>query len=109
MAISTTPTLTETLNNQFLETWYEIRSKAIDNILNASPVWALLKMKGCFTPQVGGRFIERTIRHTIGPAVIEVQKGSTLGSGEVETETAALWTQRIISTHVQRDGQQALG
>jgi len=99
---TTLPTLTETIDNQFLQTWYEIRPVAIDNVLLATNVWALLKLKGRFVPQVGGRYIERTIRYGVGPTPLAVSKGDTLGQGEVETETAAFWTFRNISVHIQR-------
>ncbi|KKL11579.1 hypothetical protein LCGC14_2544440, partial [marine sediment metagenome] len=37
---TTLPELTETIDNAFLHTWYEIRKEAIDNIIDATPVWA---------------------------------------------------------------------
>ncbi len=97
----TLPTLTETIDTTFTHTWYEIRPAATDNVLNATPIWALLKAKGAFKRQVGGRFIERTIRYQL-PTPVEVQKGDVLGEGEIDTETAAFWEWRYISIHVQR-------
>lgn len=98
---ATLPALTETLDTAFTHTWYDIRREATDNVLNATPLWALLKSKGCFKKQVGGRYIERTIRYQL-PTPTNVQKGDMLGEGETETETAALWTWRYIAIHVQR-------
>lgn len=97
----TLPTLTDTLDTQFTHTWYDIRPVATDNVLLATPIWALLKAKGCFEKQVGGRFIERSVRYQL-PSVVAVQKGDILGEGEVELETAALWEWRYLSTAVQR-------
>lgn len=106
------PTYSAAIDSAFVRTWYEIRAEAIDNILNATPVWAALKMKGCFVTQTGGTKIERTIRHSVGPTPKAVKKGVTLPSGEVDTKTAAFWTWRYVATHIQRnlfDDQQNSG
>lgn len=108
----TLPSYSKTIDNAFVRTWYEIRAQAIDNCLLATPVWALMKMKGCFVEQVGGSSIERTIKHTVGPTSIAVKKGTVLPSGEIETKTAAFFTWRYVSSHVQRnifDDQQNSG
>src|SRR5829696_4323647 len=99
----TLPTFTKAIDSAFVRTWYDIRAEAIDNVLLATPVWAALKMKGCFKTQVGGTNIEKTIRHTIGPTAKAVRKGVTLPSGEVETKTAAFWNWRYCASHIQRD------
>lgn len=99
---NTLPTFTKAIDNAFTETWYEIKEEAIDNILLATPIWAVLKHNGCFDTQVGGTNIEETIKYGVGPTPVEVVKGDTLGQGEIETETAAFWTWRYLSAHVQR-------
>lgn len=99
----TLPTFTQKIDNAFVETWYEIRAEAADNILLATVIWAALKTAGCFTSQRGGKLIERTVKYGVGPATKDVDKGDTLGMGEVETETAAFWTFRKSSVHIQRD------
>ena len=99
---TTLPTLTRTIDNAFLTTWYEIREMAIDNILDATVIWAALMGAGSFTPQVGGRFITRTIRYGEQDAV-DVAKGDTLPKGEPELETMARWDWKYIATHVQRN------
>jgi hypothetical protein len=95
-------TFTKTIDNYFTETWYEIKPDAIDNILLATVIWAVLKNNGCFDEQVGGTNVEETIKYGVGPSAIPIVKGDLLGQGEVETETAAFWTFRNISTHIQR-------
>ncbi len=99
----TLPTFTQKIDNAFVETWYEIRAEAADNILKTNVVWAALKAAGCFKEQRGGKWIERTVKYGVGPATKDVDKGDTLGMGEVETETAAFWPFRKISVHIQRD------
>lgn len=98
---TTLPSLTETLDNAFLHTWYQIRPQATDNILRGTPLMALLKEKGCFKKQVGGRLITRTVFYDyVSPSA--VTKGSSLGEGETETETMAVWTWRYLASPIQR-------
>lgn len=97
----TLPQLTETLDTAFLHTWYEIRKQVTDNVLNGTPLMVLLKQKGCFTPQKGGRYITRNIFYAI-PTTSAVSPGDSLGEGVVETDTMAMWTWRYIATPVQR-------
>jgi hypothetical protein len=98
---TTLSSLTRTIDNAFMHTWYTIREEAMDNILNATVVWAVLNNSGCMKAQVGGEFITRTIRYGEHPAV-ELERGDTLPQGEHEYETMAIWTWRTLGTHVQR-------
>ena len=97
---TTLPQFQEDIDNRFVETWYEIREDAADNILNSTVVWSALLGAGSFTPQAGGDMITRRIRYAI-PSATAVQKGDLLGQGETETETMAIWTFRNTATHVQ--------
>ncbi len=99
--MTTLPTLTRTIDNAFTHTWYEIREDAIDNILDATPIWAVMNNAGSLKPQQGSDFITRTIRYDFQEAT-EIEEGDTLSSGTKEVETMAIWTWRTISTHVQR-------
>ena len=103
---STLPQYTKAIDNYFTETWFEIKPEAIDNIMLATPIWALLKEKGCFSTQVGGTNIEETIKYAVGPATTDVVKGDVLGQGEIETESAAFWTWRYKTSYVQRSAIQ---
>lgn len=82
--------LSEDIDTEFTHTWYEIRAEAIDNILDAIPIFALLKAKNRFKPQVGGRFIERTIGYGEYSSA-GFSKGSTLSLQNPELETVALF------------------
>lgn len=95
------PTLNLKIDNAFVTTWYDIRQVAIDNILNATPVWAVLNNAGAFTEKNGGTLITRTISYGTTPAVA-VQRGDLLPSGEEELETMAIWKWRAIASRVQR-------
>ena len=98
---TTLPTYTRTLDDAFVTTWYEIREEAIDNILNATPVWNVLFNSGAFTEQVGGEIITRTIRYgEITPE--QVKKGHVMTSSEPKLETMAIWDWRYLASNIQR-------
>jgi hypothetical protein len=98
---TTLPTFTRTIDNAFTTTWYDIKPTAVDQILEATVIWALMKMKGLFKTQIGGNLIERTVRYALPPTK-SIKKGSILNQGEYENRTAAFWTFRHLSAHVQR-------
>jgi len=98
----TLPSLTQTIDNAFLTTWYDIRPEAIDNVLDATVVWAVLNNSGCMQTQEGSELITRTIRYGEDTATA-IKKGDMLPVGEVELETMAIWTWRTIASKVQRD------
>jgi len=99
--VATLPELTRKVDDAFTHTWYEIRKEAVDNILDANVVTALLRERGCFKTQVGGDMITRTIRY--GKKEAETfGKGSILPQGEDELETMAWWKWAYTVTHVQR-------
>jgi len=105
------PTLTETLDDEFTSTWYEIRPEAIDNIVDAIPITALLKLKGCFKEQVGSRFIERTVKYGQKTA-FAFGKGDVLPVTEEQLETVAFWTWAYVGVPITRtfvDDQQNAG
>lgn len=98
---TTLPTLSRTIDNAFMTTWYEIRAEAIDNILNATVVWAALMAAGCMKTQVGSKFITRSIRYGTTDAT-EIARGDQLPVGENELETMAIWRWKYIASQVQR-------
>lgn len=98
---TTLPTLTRTIDNAFVTTWYEINQEAADNILNATVLWAALNGAGCMKTQVGSEFITRTVRYGTATAT-EIAAGDSLPQGDPELETMAIWTWRTIAASVQR-------
>lgn len=98
---STLPTLTRTMDDDFTNTWYEIRDMVIDNVQTASIVWAALQEWGCFKPQVGGEYIERTIGY--GKASTQrFTKGSVLNQQVVPLDTVGLWNWRYFLVDINR-------
>jgi len=99
--MATLPSLTRTIDDAFIRTWYEIKKEATDNILDANVVWAALKAAGCFKPQRGGDYINRTIRYGQETST-SVAKGDVFPQGEPALKTAAQWSWRYEAAHVQR-------
>jgi len=95
------PTLTETLDDKFTNTWYEIRAEGIDNILDAIPITAIFRRLGRFKTQVGARFIERTIRYGKKTA-FAFKEGDTYPVTQPGLRTAALWDWAYIGVPVTR-------
>lgn len=98
---TTLPELTLAIDNAFIHTWYKTKPEAVDNILDATVVWAALKERGCLQTQVGGKYIEETVRYG-KKTVTEVKKGDILPSGETESETEALFDWKYFASHAQR-------
>lgn len=95
------PSLTRTLDDQFTETWQEIQTEAIDNILDASPITAMLRRMGVFTTQTGGDIITRTIRYGKKTAAA-ISEGDVLPQGVPKLKTQARWTWRYIASDIER-------
>lgn len=103
MPTTTVPTFTKVMDNAFTTTWYEIQPDAADNIMNATPIWAWLKMKGCLKSQEGGTNVERTVKYAL-PVTKAVTKGDVLPQGVIENRTSAFWDlqDRNLSISIQR-------
>lgn len=98
----TLPSYSKTIDDAFMQTWTEIQVEAADNILNATVITAWMRKKGVYKPQEGGNSVTRAIEYDV-PGTRAVGKGSTMGSGELETKTEYIWDfDRNLSIHVQR-------
>ncbi len=99
--MATLPSLTETIDDTFMNTWYEIRSDMIDNVLESNVFWLALREFGCLKSQVGGRFITRSIGY--GQKTTQrFQKGSVLDQSIVPADTMGIWQWRFFLTDVNR-------
>ena len=99
--MTTLPTLTRTIDDAFMTTWYEVKKEITDNVLLATPIWAALKERGCLTPQTGGEFLTEGIGYGTETPVA-VAKGDILPMGEPALDTQARWTWRYYAGKVQR-------
>jgi len=107
----TLPTLSRSIDDDFLSTWYEIREEAIDNILDATVLWLAFREFGVLTPQVGSKYIDRTIRYGT-KSKQNISKGTTLSQSVKKLETMAMWEWSYTAVDVNRallDDQQNSG
>jgi hypothetical protein len=88
--MSTVPTMQRTVDDQFVQTWYEIREQAVDNILDATVFWLALREHGCLVPQTGGEYITRTVHYGTKQGQ-NISKGATLKQSIAKRETMAWW------------------
>lgn len=99
--MATLPTYTLTIDNAATQTWHRLSSMVEDQILEATPGWAWLKMKGCLKTQEGGELISEQVTYDLEDTQ-DIAKGTVLNMGETETDTAAIFDFRNIGIHVQR-------
>jgi hypothetical protein len=99
--MATLPSLTRSIDDDFVNTWYEIRDMVIDQVLNATILWAALKTFGCLTAEDGGEYITRTVRYG-QPSTQRFSKGSTLTQTPVKLDTMARWDWRFFLVDVNR-------
>ena len=97
----TLPTLTRTLDDDFVNTWYEIRAEVTDNILDSNVFSMALKEFGCMTPQVGGEYITRTVGYGTKKTQ-KFQEGSVLTQEVKKLDTMARWDWRYFLVDVNR-------
>lgn len=95
------PTLTRTLDDDFVNTWYEIRAEVADNVLESNVISLALKEAGCMVTQIGGEFVTRTIGY--GKKNIQhINKGSVLTQNAKDLDTMAIWDWRYFLVDINR-------
>ncbi len=97
----TLPTLNRTIDDDFMNTWYEIRPNVIDNVLTANVFWLALKEYGCLVPQVGGEYITRSLGYGT-KSTQRFSKGSVLTQEIKKLDTMARWDWRYFLVDVNR-------
>lgn len=95
------PTLTRTLDDDFVNTWYEIRPEAIDNVLTANIFSLALREAGSFVSQVGGEYVTRTIGYGT-KSTQRFQEGTVLTQSTPKLDTLARWDWRYFLVDVNR-------
>ncbi len=99
--MATLPQWTKTLDDDFVNTWYEIRANVIDNVLEATVFTAALKNFGCFTEQVGSEIITRTVGYG-QKSTQRFDRGTVLSQSVVPLDTMAEWNWRYFTVDVNR-------
>jgi len=95
------PIQTRTIDDDWANTWQEIREDVIDNVLEATIFWLALKEFGCLTPQVGGNNIERTIGYGTKSTQRFVD-GTVFTQSIPKLDTAATWNWRYFTVDLNR-------
>ena len=99
--MATLPQWTKTLDDDFVNTWYEIQAQVIDNILEATVLTAALKNFGCFKTQVGSQIVTRTVG--FGTKTTQrFAKGTVLSQNVKELDTLAEWDWRYFTCDINR-------
>lgn len=99
--MTTLPTLTRTIDDDFVNTWYEIRAMVIDQVTEATIFWAALKNFGCLKTQDGGEYITRTVRYG-QKSTQRFSKGAILDQSVPKLDTMARWDWRFFLVDVNR-------
>jgi len=95
------PELTRTIDDDFVNTWYEIRPQVIDNILESNVFSLALKEAGCMTTQVGGEYVTRTIGYGT-KSTQGFKEGSVLTQETKKLDTMARWDWRYFLVDINR-------
>ena len=99
--MATLPQWTKYIDDAFVNTWYEIQSQGIDNILEANIFTAALKNYGCFKTQVGSNIVTRRVEY--GKKTTQrFVKGTTLNQSETPLDTFAEWDWRYFTCDINR-------
>ena len=99
--MATLPQWTKTLDDDFVNTWYEIRAEVIDNVLDATILTAALKNFGCFTTQVGSDIVTRTVGYG-EKSTQRFDRGTVLTQTVVPLDTMAEWNWRFFTVDANR-------
>jgi len=99
--LATLPTLTRTIDDDFVNTWYEIRAMVIDQVTEATIFWAALKNYGCLVEQNGGEYITRSVRYG-QKSTQRFSKGSVLTQNIQKLDSMARWDWRFFLVDVNR-------
>ena len=99
--MATLPQWQKYLDDDFVNTWYEIREMVIDNVLDATVFTAALRNFGCFETQVGSDIVTDTIGY--GEKTTQrFDRGSVLKQQVVDLDTMAEWYWRYFQSDANR-------
>lgn len=99
--MSLLPTLSQTIDDDFMNTHYEIRAMLIDNVLKATIFTLALKEHGAFKSEPAGTFITRSVGYG-EKSIQRFGKGSTLTQSTQQTDTMGRWFWRYFLVDVNR-------
>lgn len=96
--------LTEAIDNLYTTTWQNMKSKATDQIFDATPFWFWLKEHGHLKAVEGGRFITEPLRYAKSERVQFIGRGGTVNLDRNEYLTAAIYDWKYLVDSLVRFG-----
>jgi len=99
--MTTLPQWTKDLDDDFVNTWYDIRAEVIDNVLDATILTAALKNFGCYDTQVGSAIVTDTVGYG-EKSTQRFVRGTVLTQEVVPADTMAEWDWRYFTVDVNR-------
>lgn len=84
------PVLSKTIDDAFLQTWFDMKAELVDNILDATPVYAALRALGAIDTQVGSEYITKKISYAY-KAPQRIGAGTTMQQSRTKSKTMAMY------------------
>lgn len=97
-----TISLTEQLDDFYTHTWYKRKNGVADQVFDDIIFFNLLKEKGGFSSESGGRRIEYSLRTGKSPNVAWVQRGDTVNLGDMKHLSTAYYDWRYLADSIVR-------
>lgn len=97
-------TLSEALDNLYTTTWQNMKSKVVDQIFDATPLWFWMKSKGQLESVAGGRFMTEPLRYAKSERVQFIGRGGTVSLADQEFMTAATFDWKYLVDSIVRFG-----
>lgn len=98
---SVLPQLTRRIDDDFMNTWLEIKADVEDQVKTANIMWLALENWGCFKPQPGGEYVTRPVGY--GKKTSQrFAKGSVLKQQVAPADTMGMWPWRGFLVDVNR-------
>jgi hypothetical protein len=94
--------LTEQLDTLYSTTWQNMRTKAVDNIFKATPLWYWLYSKGRVRRENGGRWIGVQLMYAKNTTVQSLGPGGKITIGNVDPITTAKFDWKLVAGSVLR-------
>jgi hypothetical protein len=99
---ATPESLTEKLDSLYSTTWQIMRSKVVDNIFNATPLWYWLNSKGRKRGETGGRWIGAQLLYGKNTTVDTIGRGGAVAITDDELITTARFDWKWLIANVIR-------
>ena len=94
--------LTEKLDTLYSSTWQNMRTKAVDNIFKATPLWYWLYSKGRIRREPGGRWLGIQLMYAKNTTIESIGPGGKITIANVDPVTTAKFDWKVVAGSVLR-------